>query len=94
MTGDDDDANTIELGSSRLLVRLEEAQFEVELAREARRRLGAEVHRLEARLAAAASERESLRGRLEERERYVSAVHASAAWRLIQSLRGLVGRRW
>ena len=94
MKADGDRSDSNGLDPSRLAVRLEEARFEVELAHEARRRLEAEVHRLEARLAAAASERESLRGRLDERERYVSAIHGSAAWRLIQAIRGLFGRRW
>jgi predicted nuclease with TOPRIM domain len=80
--------------AARLAVRLEEARFEVELAQEARRRLEAETHRLETRLAALDSERESLRSRLDERERYIDGIHTSAGWRLIQAVRGWFGRRW
>ncbi len=64
------------------------------LAREAARRLEAEVRRLEVRLSQGRAESVSLRHQLEERERYVAAIHGSLPWRLAQALRGLVGRRW
>ena len=93
MSGEPETPRT-EPEAGRLAVRLEEARFDAELAREVRRRLEVEVRQLETRLAAANSESESLRGRLAERERYVAAIHGSAAWRLIQGVRGLFGRRW
>jgi|GEM_PF-1357630 hypothetical protein len=88
--------------------RLEEAEFEAEMAREVGKRwearaqrLEAEVRRLEANgrrlevgLAASNAELETFRGRLAERDRYVKAIHDSGAWRLIQKVRGLFGRRW
>jgi hypothetical protein len=36
----------------------------------------------------------SLKNRTEEAEAYVAAVKTSRPWRVIQALRGLVGRQW
>ena len=36
----------------------------------------------------------ALKNRTEEAEAYVAAVKASLPWRIIQWLRGLVGRKW
>jgi predicted nuclease with TOPRIM domain len=77
-----------------LHARLEEALFERDLARSVQLRFDEEKSRLEHRIALLQSDRSALRKRLDERERYVAAIHASLAWRAIQWLRGLVGRRW
>ena len=75
-------------------VRLEEARFEVKLARETNARLEQEVRRLEQRLASRNAESAALKSRLAERDRYVAAIHTSTAWKLIEGVRGLLGRRW
>lgn len=79
---------------ARVEVRLEELQFELSLTQEARMRLEQEIRRLEQRLAARGAECAALRSRLAERERYVAAIHTSPAWRAIEAIRGLLGRRW
>jgi hypothetical protein len=79
---------------TRLRTRLETALFEVSLARETHARFEKELRRLSHQLAASESERASLVSRLAERERYVKAIHGSSGWRLLQSVRGLFGRRW
>lgn len=79
---------------AHLEVRLEEVQFELSLTQEARMRLEQEIRRLEQRLAARGAECAALRSRLAERERYVAAIHTSPAWRAIEAIRGLLGRRW
>jgi uncharacterized protein YlxW (UPF0749 family) len=73
---------------------MEAALHDRRLALETRRRLEVEVRDLEQRVADLTAERDALQTRLDERMKYVSAVHRSAAWRAIQALRGLVGRRW
>jgi ABC-type phosphate transport system auxiliary subunit len=78
----------------RLRTQVEAALFERDLARSVQRRFDEERSRLEHRIALLQSDRAALRKRLDERERYVAAIHASLAWRTIQCLRGLVGRRW
>lgn len=80
--------------AAALNARLEAALFERDLARNVQRRFDEERSRLEHRIALLQSDRSALRKRLDERERYVAAIHASAAWRAVQWLRGLVGRRW
>jgi len=75
-------------------VRLDEALFELELSRELVRRLELDVRRLEQRLAQLEADRLVVAQRLEERERYLAAILRSTAWKLIQKLRGLFGRRW
>jgi chromosome segregation ATPase len=79
---------------ARLEVRLEEVRFELTLAQEARTRLEQEIRKLEQRLAARNSESAALKSRLAERDRYVAAIHTSLAWRAIESIRGLLGRKW
>ncbi len=79
---------------ARLRVRLAEAGFENTLARQGMDRLRAEIRKLERQLSNSEAARASLRSRLGERERYVSAIHASGGWKLLQFLRGLFGRRW
>lgn len=61
---------------------------------EIRHDLEAELSQAEKRLGESNSECESLRSRLDQRERTVAAIHASLAWRLVQAVRGLFGRRW
>ncbi|MHB8799697.1 MAG: hypothetical protein ACYDBY_14650 [Thermoanaerobaculia bacterium] len=75
-------------------VRLEQARFELELTREANARLEQEIRRLEQRLAARGAECAAFKSRLAERDRYVAAIHTSTAWKLIEGVRGLLGRRW
>lgn len=81
------------LDATRLAVRLCDARSELERSRDSRRLLESEVRSLEMRLAVSGAELESLGRRLGERERYVEAIHASAAWRLVQAVRGLLGLR-
>jgi hypothetical protein len=88
------DARDSESELAALDVRREEAVAERDLAREVARRLGDEVRRLELELAQARTNLVARQGRLEELETYVKAVHSSSSWRALQTLRGLVGRRW
>ena len=74
--------------------RVERARHEREMALAAARRLDDEVKRLEYRVAELEADRVALKNRTEEAEAYVAAVKISRPWRLIQSLRGLVGRKW
>src|SRR5450759_1178299 len=83
-----------ETARASLSVRLEALAFDVELARKVRVRLESELRRMEQHNANLEVERTSLRNRLDERERYVSAIHASLAWKLTQAVRGVFGRRW
>jgi hypothetical protein len=61
--------------------------FEAALLRSQTLRLTGEVRAAEARVAVATAEVERLR-------EYVTRIERSQAWRLIQALRGLAGRRW
>ena len=74
--------------------RVEKARHEREMALAAAKRLEDEVQRLSYRVAELESDRVALKSRTEEAEAYVAAVKASAPWRAIQWLRGLVGRKW
>jgi phage shock protein A len=74
--------------------RVEKARHERELALAAVKRLEEEVRRLEYRVAELETDRVALKNRTEEAEAYVGAVKTSLAWRVVQALRGLVGRRW
>ncbi len=74
--------------------RVERARHEREMALAAQRRLEDEVQRLSYRVAELEADRVALKNRTEEAEAYVAAVKASAPWRVIQWLRGLVGRKW
>ncbi|MGZ5425662.1 MAG: hypothetical protein ACXWE1_00485 [Thermoanaerobaculia bacterium] len=74
--------------------RVEKARHEREMALAAVKRLEEEVRRLEYRIAELEVDRVALKNRTEEAEAYVAAVKASLPWRVIQSLRGLVGRKW
>lgn len=74
--------------------RVEKARHEREMALAAARRLEEEVGRLEYRIAELEADRVALKNRTEEAEAYVAAVKASRPWRVIQALRGLVGRQW
>jgi predicted nuclease with TOPRIM domain len=80
--------------SSRLRVRLEEAQFALELSRRTVASLEAEIRLLEHRLAQAEADRAAVKNRLDERESYVAAVHRSGGWKILQRFRGFFGRRW
>lgn len=73
---------------------LEKALFERDVAQAAQKRVADEMLRLEYRLAVLEADRVALRSRLEESEQYVHDVKSSTPWRLVQILRGLVGRRW
>ena len=74
--------------------RVEKARHEREMALAAVKRLENDVRRLEYRNAELETDRVALKNRTEEAESYVAAVKASLPWRVIQSLRGLVGRKW
>lgn len=74
--------------------RVERARHETEMALAAQRRLEDEVGRLTYRVAELEADRVALKNRTEEAEAYVAAVKASAPWRVIQWMRGLVGRKW
>ena len=74
--------------------RVEKARHERELALAAVKRLEEEIRRLEYRVAELETDRVALKNRTEEAEAYVGAVKTSLPWRVIQTLRGLVGRRW
>ena len=87
-------AGPCEEALGRESVRAEQALFERDLARTEAARLGEELRRLERRVAQLDADRGSLQARLDERERYVGAIHASGGWKLLQSVRGLFGRRW
>jgi chromosome segregation ATPase len=79
---------------AQVRVRLEEQTFAGEQARLVIERLQSEIRKVEHRFIESETLRASLRNRLDERERYIGAIHASRAWKGIQWLRGLVGRRW
>jgi predicted nucleic acid-binding Zn-ribbon protein len=74
--------------------RVEKARHEREMALAAAQRLEGEVQRLSYRVAELEADRVALKNRTEEAEAYVAAVKTSAPWRVIQWLRGLVGRKW
>ena len=74
--------------------RVEKGRHEREMALAAARRLEDEVNRLTYRVAELEADRVALKNRTEEAEAYVAAVKTSLPWRVIQSLRGLVGRKW
>ena len=73
---------------------MEKARHEREIALAAARRLEDEVKRLKYRVAELEAGRVALKNRAEEAEAYVAAVKASLSWRVIQSLRGFVSRKW
>lgn len=83
---DDDDAG--------LRSRLEQALFDLEMARAIQGRLEADRAQLGQRIAALEADRSALRKRIDERQSYIEAINASAAWRAVQWLRGLFGRKW
>jgi len=74
--------------------RVEKARHEREIALAAARRLEDEVRRLTYRVAELESGCVALKNRAQEAEAYIAAVKVSLPWRVIQSLRGLVGRKW
>jgi len=74
--------------------RVEKARHEREMALAAAKRLEDEVQRLAYRVAELEAGGVALKNRAEEAEAYVAAVKASLPWRVIQSLRGLAGRKW
>ena len=74
--------------------RLEQALFDLEMARAIRGRLEADRAQLGQRIAALEADRAALRKRLDERQSYIEAVNASAAWRIVQWVRALFGRKW
>ncbi len=81
-------------GTDAVRRRVEALEFELELARRASARLDEEIRRLGHHVAAVEADRNALRNRLDERERSLDAIRRSSAWRAVQWLRGLVGRRW
>lgn len=86
--------NTLVPDENWVSARVEKARHEREMALAAAKRLEAEVQRLAYRVAELEAGGVVLRNRMEEAEAYVAAVKASRPWRVIQSLRGLVGRKW
>lgn len=78
----------------RVSARVERARHEREMALAAAKRLEDEVKRLAYRVAELEAGGVALKNRAEEAEAYVAAVKASVPWRVIQWLRGLVGRKW
>jgi predicted nucleic acid-binding Zn-ribbon protein len=74
--------------------RVEKARHDREMALAAVNRLEEEVRRLKYRVAELEADRVALKNRTEEAEAYVAAVKTSTPWRVIQWLRGLVGRKW
>lgn len=74
--------------------RLEKARHERAMALAGVARLEEDVRRLEYRIAELETDRVALKNRTEEAESYVAAVKTSLPWRVLQSLRGLVGRQW
>lgn len=74
--------------------RVEKARHEREMAVAAGKRLEDEVKRLAYRVAELETDRVALKNRTEEAEAYVAAVKTSAPWKVIQWLRGFVGREW
>ncbi len=79
---------------ARLEARLAAALADLEIAREGGRRLEKELHGAETRLAAADLARSVAEARLAEREKYISDLHGSRGWLVLQGFRGLLGRRW
>ena len=79
---------------ARLQARLDAAIFDRDLALERERRALGEGRRLELRLSDSQAEITALRSRVEERERYLGAIHSSLGWRLLQRFREFLGRRW
>jgi hypothetical protein len=72
---------------ARLQSQDEALQFECELLRHEARRLVAANRTLEARLALAVAEGETLRQR-------IAAIERSRPWRMLQTVRRWLGRRW
>jgi hypothetical protein len=72
---------------ARLQAENEALQFECEMLRGQARRLVAVNRTLEARLALAKGESDRLRS-------YLAAIERSRPWRLAQTLRRWLGRRW
>lgn len=82
--------------SARAEVERECSEFMAELIRRTEKRLleGDDSRRFERGLAALQADRAALQARLAAREQLLGAIYSSAGWRLLQTLRGLVGRRW
>lgn len=76
------------------LSRLEQALFDLEMARAIRERLEADRAQLGQRIAALEADRAALRKRIDERQSYIEAINASVAWRVVQRIRALFGRKW
>ncbi|MEO8056198.1 MAG: hypothetical protein ABI768_13650 [Acidobacteriota bacterium] len=74
--------------------RVEAARHDREMALAAARRLEDEVKTLSYRVAELEAGRVALKSRAEEAEAWMTAVRGSAPWRVIQWMRGLVGRKW
>jgi chromosome segregation ATPase len=74
--------------------RFEQALFDLEMARAIQRRLEADRAQLGQRIASLDADRAALRKRIDERQSYIEAIHASIAWRVIQRVRALFGRKW
>jgi chromosome segregation ATPase len=79
---------------ARLRAQADAALFDRDLALERERRTAVEVRRLELRLSETRAEVAALQSRLDERERYLAAIHHSGGWRALQGIRGWLGRRW
>ena len=73
--------------AARVQAENETLAFERALLQREVDRLTALTRMLEGRLSLAVAERDRLRT-------YVSAIEKSRPWRLVQALRGMIGRRW
>jgi len=80
--------------AARIRADAEAARFERDLALERERRATGQARHLELRQAEIRAELSILRARLDERERYLAAIHQSGGWRFLQRLRQFLGRRW
>ena len=82
------------LDNAEAQARLEQALFDLEMARSVQARLEDDRAQLGHRIAALEADRASLRKRIDERQRYIDAIHSSVAWIVIQKIRALFGRKW
>jgi chromosome segregation ATPase len=90
----DDPSSTrsIDEALGRTGAQLDQARFELTLARRVQARLLKEIERLEHRLADSESERLELLERVDERDRLIAQIFGSRSWRWAQLLRRVFGR--
>jgi len=73
---------------------LKKVAFERDLAEARAKRLTGELQTLQSQIASLQADRAILQARVADRDRYVQAIDASLGWRIIESMRKLVGRSW